>query len=68
MNTNLKLNQKVWVKVPATQGVDDYCWIAGRVLKTTPKRIKVGYECGIWRETYQAPHNVKIRTREIKGA
>lgn len=61
-------NQKVWVKVPATQGVDDYCWIAGRVLKTTAKRVKVRYECGIWRTTYQAPHNVKNRTREIEGA
>ena len=60
-------NQKVWVKVPATEGVDDHCWIAGRVIKTTDKRVKVRYECGIWRETYQAPHNVKNRTRGNRG-
>ena len=61
-------NQKVWVKVPATQGVDDYCWIAGRVLKTLPILVEVRHECGIWRTTYQAPLNVKNRTREIEGA
>tara|TARA_B100001057_G_scaffold487156_1_gene569425 strand:+ start:358 stop:558 length:201 start_codon:yes stop_codon:yes gene_type:complete len=50
--------QEVWVKLPAQNGVDGFCWIRGEVVKTTAKRVKVHYNNGFDHQTYQAPHNV----------
>ena len=53
-------NQKVWIKVPAKNAGDNFCWISGQVIKTTDKRVKVSYDTGGYiRETYQAPKNIR---------